>query len=119
MSLARSAFRHGLLAVPILFVTALLLVPLALTFIISFWKRVGPKIQPDVTLKSYEEFFQGDRLIVLGRALVVAAEVTVISLLIAYPIAYFLSRRATPPHASSPSRGPTRTNAVSPASCSR
>ena len=97
VSLARGAIRHGLLAVPILFVTVLLLVPLALTFVISFWKRVGPKIQPDLTLKSYAEFFQGDRLIVLGRALIVATEVTAISLLIAYPIAYFLSRRANPP----------------------
>ena len=96
MSSVRGALRHGLLAVPILFVTALLLVPLALTVVISFWKRVGPKIQPDFTLKSYAEFFQGDRLIVLGRALIAAAEVTAVSLLIAYPIAYFLSRRAKP-----------------------
>jgi ABC-type spermidine/putrescine transport system permease subunit I len=97
VSLVRGALRHGLLAVPILFVTGLLLMPLALTVVISFWKRVGPKIQPDFTFKSYAEFFQGDRLIVLGRALIAAAEVTAISLLIAYPIAYFLSRRATPP----------------------
>jgi ABC-type spermidine/putrescine transport system permease subunit I len=85
--------RLALLALPILFVTILLLLPLALTVAISFWERVGPKIKPAFTLASYSEFFAGARLVVLERSLLTAAEVTIISLLIAYPIAYFLAMR--------------------------
>jgi ABC-type spermidine/putrescine transport system permease subunit I len=92
---ARTA-RHGLLALPIVFVGVFLLVPLALTFVVSFWERTGPKIQPAFTFKSYAAFFEGARLVVLERSLVVAAEVTVISLLLAYPIAYFLAMRVRP-----------------------
>jgi len=88
--------RYGLLAIPILIVGALLVVPLALTFVISFWERTGPKIRPAFTLKSYAQFFDGARLIVLERSLLVAAEVTIISLLIAYPIAYVLAMRVRP-----------------------
>jgi ABC-type spermidine/putrescine transport system permease subunit I len=85
--------RIALLALPILFVTVLLLLPLALTVVISFWERVGPKIRPAFTFASYAEFFAGARLVVLERSLLIAAEVTIISLLIAYPIAYFLAMR--------------------------
>lgn len=88
-----AAARHGLLALPILFVTAFLLVPLGLTFVISFWERAGFRVRPAFTLDSYIDFFSGARLFVLERSLVVAAEVTVVGLLIAYPIAYFLAMR--------------------------
>jgi ABC-type spermidine/putrescine transport system permease subunit I len=84
---------HGLLALPVVFVAFLLIVPLGLTLIISFWERTGPKIRPAFTVKSYEAFFDGARLVVLERSLIVAAEVTVIGLLLAYPIAYFLAMR--------------------------
>jgi len=92
---ARSA-RYGLLTIPMLFVGALLVAPLLLTFVISFWERTGPKIRPALRFKSYAQFFDGARLIVLERSLIVAAEVTLISLLIAYPIAYFLAMRVRP-----------------------
>src|SRR5262245_17159884 len=88
--------RRGLLFLPILFMGVFLLVPIVLTFVVSFWERTGPKIRPALTFKSYAVFFEGARLIVLERSLLVAAEVTVISLLIAYPIAYLLAMRARP-----------------------
>jgi len=92
----RRFLRHGLLATPILYMVALLVLPLGLTAVISYWKRVGPKIKPDFTLAAYAEFFDGARLVVLGRGLVVAAEATAICLVIAYPIAYFLAMRVRP-----------------------
>lgn len=95
---ARSG-RQVLLTIPILFVGALLVVPLALTFVISFWERTGPTIRPAFTFKSYAVFFEGARLVVLERSIAVAAEVTAISIVIAYPIAYFLAMRARPPAA--------------------
>jgi ABC-type spermidine/putrescine transport system permease subunit I len=87
--------RMVLLAAPVLFVAVLLVVPLALTFAISFWQRVGFRVRPAFQLGAYLDFLSGARLFVLERGLVVAAEVTALSLLIAYPIAYFLCFRLT------------------------
>lgn len=91
-----AAARHCLLALPLLFVSAFLLAPLAFTFAISFWRKVGLRMRPAVTLESYAAFFGGVRLLVLERSLLVAAEATAISLLLAYPLAYFLARKTSP-----------------------
>jgi ABC-type spermidine/putrescine transport system permease subunit I len=91
----RSAGRHALLALPLLIVGLFLLVPIGLTFAISFWERAGVRMRAAFTLGSYAEFFAGARLVILERSLVVAIEVTLVSLLVAYPIAYFLAMRAT------------------------
>jgi len=92
----RRAFRRGLLALPIAFVTIFLLIPLALTIVISFWEKVGLRVHPAFTLASYEAFFDGVRLVVLERSFLVAVEATLLSLLIAYPIAYFLALKTGP-----------------------
>jgi ABC-type spermidine/putrescine transport system permease subunit I len=93
----RTLARRALLLVPIVFVAGFLLVPIALTFVVSFWERAGLRMLPAFTLDSYEAIISGARLIVLERSLVVAIEATLLSLLIAYPIAYFLARKASPP----------------------
>lgn len=87
---------HALLSVPLLFVTALLIAPLALTVVISFWKRSGFGIKPDFSWANYASFIGGIRFEILQRSLWVAAEVTLLGLLIAYPIGAFLALRATP-----------------------
>jgi len=87
----RLTLRNGLLAVPLLFVVAFLVAPLVLTVVISFWRRSGFGIEPDFTFAAYAAFFAGTRLDILQRSLLVAAEVTVLGLLIAYPIAWFLA----------------------------
>jgi ABC-type spermidine/putrescine transport system permease subunit I len=51
------------------------------------------KFRPAFSLASYTAIIEGARLQVLERSLIVAIETTVISLLIAYPIAYFLARK--------------------------
>jgi ABC-type spermidine/putrescine transport system permease subunit I len=88
--------RNALLCIPLAFVTAFLVVPLGLTVVISFWKRVGFGIRPDVSLASYASFLRGLRLEILERSLIVATEVTVIGVLVAYPIAWFLAMKASP-----------------------
>jgi len=93
---SHATLRNAVLGVPLAFVAVFLLVPLALTGVISFWKRVGFNIRPDFSLASYASFFGGLRLEILERSLLVAAEVTVIGLLAAYPIAWFLAMRASP-----------------------
>ncbi len=87
--------RRLLLLLPIAFIVVFLFVPLAFTFAVSFWRRSGLLMVPDLTLSSYADFFRGARLLVLERSLVVAIEATVLSLLIAYPIAWFLATKAS------------------------
>ncbi|CAB3776005.1 hypothetical protein LMG28138_00061 [Pararobbsia alpina] len=87
--------RDALLGIPLAFVTAFLVVPLALTVVISFWKRVGFGIRPDLSLVSYASFMGGLRLEVLERSLIVATEVTLIGVLVAYPIAWFLAMKTS------------------------
>lgn len=92
----RLSLRNGLLAVPLLFVLAFLVAPLALTVVVSFWRRAGFfGVAPDFVFTSYAAFFTGTRLGILERSLLVGAEVTAIGLLIAYPIAWFLAMRAS------------------------
>ena len=85
--------RIVLLALPVMFVAMFLIAPLALAFAISFWQRVGFRIRPAFRLDAYLDFLSGVRLFVLERGVLVAAEVTAISLVLAYPIAYFLCFR--------------------------
>jgi ABC-type spermidine/putrescine transport system permease subunit I len=92
----RPTARRALLALPAALIGLLLAVPLVLTVVISVFERTGPKIRPGFTFKSYAQFFDGARLVVLERGLLVAAEATLISLLIAYPIAYVLAMRVRP-----------------------
>jgi ABC-type spermidine/putrescine transport system permease subunit I len=96
MPFGRRAARRGLLWLPVAFVIAFLVVPLGLTLLISFWQRSGLKFEPAFSLASYTAIVQGARLVVLERSLLVAIEATLLSLLIAYPIAYFLARKAAP-----------------------
>src|SRR5689334_22868854 len=91
----RGVLRKALLALPLLVITVFLILPLGLTVVISFWERVGLRIVPAFTLHSYVDFFSGVRFAVLGRSLLVAAEVTLVGLLVAYPIAYMLALKAS------------------------
>ena len=58
---------------------------------ISFWERAGLLVRPAFTLTAYRDFFQGVRLGVLERSLHRLIRGDPVSLLIAYPIAYFLA----------------------------
>ena len=73
-----------------------LLAPLGLMVWMSFWERTGLMVRPAFTIAAYRDFFQGTRLSVLERSLWISIEATAISLLIAYPIAYFLAFKARP-----------------------
>jgi len=94
-SLLRQIARRMLLALPLAFMTAFFFVPLVLGVAISFWERVGLRVLPAFTLRSYAEFFSGVRFVVHERSLLMAAEVTVVGVLVAYPIAYVLAVKAS------------------------
>ena len=95
MGLRQLTVRHALLGVPLVFVTVFLVVPLALTVVISFWRRVGFGLQPDFSFAAYASFMGGLRLDILTRSLFVATEVTLVGLLVAYPIAWFLAMKTS------------------------
>jgi ABC-type spermidine/putrescine transport system permease subunit I len=88
--------RQVLLSLPLLFVGIFMIVPLGVTMMVSFWERAGLRFKPAFTLKSYETIIEGARLDVLIRSVAAAVEATALSLLIAYPIAYVLARKASP-----------------------
>ena len=88
--------RQALLGLPLAFVGVFLAIPLALTIVVSFWERAGLRFRPGFTLTAYETIIDGARLDVLLRGVTVAVQATAISLLIAYPIAYFLARKVKP-----------------------
>ena len=67
--LGRALGRWGFPALPIAFVAAFVLAPLALTIAVSFWTRVGLVVRPGFTFTSYAAFFTGVRVLVLERSL--------------------------------------------------
>ncbi len=87
------ARRLLLLGLPLLLVAGLILGPLLLTLIVSVFEKKGFWIRPGFTLDSYGLFFAGARVEVLERSFRVALFATAIMLLIAYPIAYAITRR--------------------------
>jgi ABC-type spermidine/putrescine transport system permease subunit I len=93
---AAASLRRAFLLLPVLFLTLFLLLPLAFMVVVSFWKRAVLKMEPAFDLTNYIDFLAGARLPVLGRSFLVAIEATAIGLLVAYPIAYYLARRARP-----------------------
>jgi ABC-type spermidine/putrescine transport system permease subunit I len=82
------------LLIPLLLAAVLILCPLLVMFTISFWQRSGFTMVPALSVESYQEFLGGVRTWVLVRTTVVALVSTAISLLLAYPVAYFLAFRA-------------------------
>src|ERR1700691_237973 len=87
------AYRAAITVPPLLWVAVFLLVPYALLFSYSFWS-VSPSqtIVHSWTLDNYRELFRVHvYLQTLFRSMWIAARVTVFSLLLGYPLAYYLS----------------------------
>jgi spermidine/putrescine transport system permease protein len=87
------AYRTVVTAPPLLWVTVFLLVPYLLMFCYSFWS-VSPSqtIDHSWNLQNYHELFQKTVYWqTLLRSMGIAARVMLFSLLLGYPLAYFLS----------------------------
>jgi ABC-type spermidine/putrescine transport system permease subunit I len=95
MGLTARAWRAFLL-LPAAFVTLFLILPVGFMVVVSFWKRALLRMEPAFSLASYADFLGGTRLAVLGRSFAVSLEATAIGLVIAYPIAYYVARKARP-----------------------
>lgn len=85
--------RAAVLGLPLAALFVLILGPLVITLVISFWVKSGFGMRPALSLDNYLAFFSGVRLQVLLRSLRVAASATVVMLLVAYPIAWLVATR--------------------------
>lgn len=91
------AYKAAVSIPPLLWVTIFLLIPYAILFCYSFW-QVSPLqiIFHSWTLANYRELLSNHiYLEVLFRSMRIAGAVTALALLLGYPLAYFLSFRAT------------------------
>lgn len=94
--LARDArVRYALFTVPgALFVIFFLVVPLVSVVVFSFWRTERYELIADWNVQNYVTILsQGTYLTFLGRSLVMAAVVTLIALIYAYPVAYFIAKK--------------------------
>ncbi|HTR64674.1 MAG TPA: ABC transporter permease [Terriglobales bacterium] len=90
------AYRAAVTVPPLMWVAVFLLLPYALLFCYSFWS-VSPAqvIVHSWTLANYQELWQKDvYLQTLFRSMWIAARVMILSLLLGYPLAYYLSFHA-------------------------
>ena len=85
--------RAAVLGLPLALIVTLIVGPLAITLIVSFWTKTGFNMRPDFTIANYAAFFSGVRLQVLLRSLWVSASAAALMILIAYPIAYLIATR--------------------------
>jgi len=90
------AYKSAVTIPPLLWVTAFLLVPYALLFCYSFWSVSAQQtIVHNWNLQNYVQLLRNPTyLSVLFRSLRIAAAVTLLALLLGYPLAYFLSFHA-------------------------
>jgi spermidine/putrescine transport system permease protein len=91
------AYKAAVSIPPLLWVTIFLLIPYAILFCYSFW-QVSPLqiIIHSWSLENYRELLRNHiYLEVLFRSMRIAGAVTALALLLGYPLAYFLSFRAT------------------------
>jgi spermidine/putrescine transport system permease protein len=80
---------------PILWVSIFLLLPYVLMLAHSFWLVRDGMIAQEWNLRNYSKLFQNPvYLEVLFRTMRIAAGVTLLSLLLGYPLAYYMSFRA-------------------------
>jgi spermidine/putrescine transport system permease protein len=92
------AYRAAITLPPMIWVVLFLLIPYGLLFCYSFWS-VSPSqtIVHSWTLDNYRELFRVNvYLQTLFRSMWIAARVMIFSLLLGYPLAYFLSFYAGP-----------------------
>ncbi|MEM1066448.1 MAG: ABC transporter permease [Pseudomonadota bacterium] len=91
--------RRGLLLISptALYAIALLAAPLAAILLFSFWSQDFLEIDRTLTLKNYREALTEPLYrLLLWRSLLISLAVTVVTVLLAFPIAYFVSFHVRP-----------------------
>ena len=84
----------GLLLPALLWTAAFFAMPLVIMGLYSLWRRVGMTLVHDVSLANYEKFFATPAFYgSLINSIEVTLIVTVVSILLAYPLAYILAEK--------------------------
>lgn len=84
----------ALLAPAFIWTLAFFFVPLVIMAVYSLWERAGMKLVRSVSLANYEKFFEKTYFIgSLVNSIEVTCTVTLISVLLAYPLAWILAER--------------------------
>ena len=69
-----------------------LIIPLAIIIVFSFWTYTGSGASPEFTIKNYLDFFQSTKYLkTLYLTLKLTIITMVLTLLVGYPVAYFLT----------------------------
>jgi spermidine/putrescine transport system permease protein len=93
ISARRSIAATGFLAPPSLWLAAFFLLPMVTVVLYSFWRIADYNLVADFTFSNYEKLARPLYVTVFWRTLKISIYVTVLSLLIGYPVAYYLARK--------------------------
>jgi spermidine/putrescine transport system permease protein len=86
----------ALLAPPVVWMLVFYLIPLIILLVYAFWSVDYLTVVREVTLENFRTIVTNDLYPrVLARTIAVAAIVTLIDVVLAFPIAYFLARKVT------------------------
>jgi spermidine/putrescine transport system permease protein len=88
------AVDHGFAAIPTLWLALFFLAPLGFTFVYSFGHSVFGAVELGFTLKNYQTALSGFYLTTFLRTLQFALTASALCLVVAFPVAYFIARRA-------------------------
>ncbi|MFK7853574.1 MAG: ABC transporter permease [Granulosicoccus sp.] len=89
--------RWRLVLPALLWTVAFFVVPFVFMVIMSLWHRVGGKIVATWNLDNYIEFFAKPHLVkALLNSIEISLSVTIISVLLAYPLAWIIAERVPP-----------------------
>ena len=87
---------YSLLSPTLVVMLLFLAVPLAIMFTLSFWTQTYVTYDKSFTIANYFAFFERPIYpYLLGKSLLMSLSVTVATVLLAYPMAYFLAFRVT------------------------
>lgn len=78
---------------PGVWLLAFFLLPMATVVLFSFWRVADYNLVADFTLSNYEKLLRPLYVTVFWRTVRISIYVTLLSLLIGYPVAYFLARK--------------------------
>lgn len=89
---SEAARGFGLLAPTLIFMLTVILVPFGILIAMSLWTAVGFDFDTSLTAKNYTQVFERPiYLALLGRSLWISATATVATVLLCYPMAYYVA----------------------------
>ncbi len=87
---------YTMLSPTLLLLILVMALPIALLVVFSFWTQNYVDIDKTFTLANYSKFFDRSAYsYLLGKSVLISSTVTVLTVLLAYPMAYFIAFRVT------------------------